>query len=71
MQAQGEVRENPLAVPNGGLVLLEGASGGGTGAAALNGSPTGIGSPLKQLGEAVKTAVDNVLKPTSATNNAE
>jgi len=72
VQAQGEVRENPLAVPNGSSVLLEGAPGAGSaGPGALNGTPTGIGSPLNQLGEAVKTAVDNVLKPKPATGNAE
>jgi len=53
-------------------VLLEGAPGAGSaGPGALNGTPTGIGSPLNQLGEAVKTAVDNVLKPKPATGNAE
>ena len=71
VQAQGEVRQSPL-VGGGSTVLLEGVSGAGsTGVGALNGSSTGIGSPLKQLGEAVKTAVDNVLKPTPATNDAE
>jgi len=64
VQAQGEVRGNPLAVPSGSSALLEGAPiFGSAGPGALNGSPTGIGSPLKQLGEAVKTTVDNVLKP--------
>ena len=36
VQAQGEVRENPLAIPNGSTVLLEGAPGVGSGG--LNGS---------------------------------
>ena len=68
VQAQGEVRENPLAIPNGSTVLLEGAPGVGSGG--LNGSAA-IGAPLKQLGEAVKTAVDSVLKPKAdATDNA-
>jgi hypothetical protein len=31
---------------------------------------TGTGSPLKQLGDAVKSAVDSVLKPKPATDSA-
>jgi hypothetical protein len=73
VQAQGEVRESPLAVPNGSTVLLEGAPGAGsTGPGVLSGSPTGIGAPLKQLGDAVKSTVENVgnaLKPSAASDS--
>ena len=72
VQAQGEVRENPLAVPNGSTVLLEGVPGAGsTGPGVVSGSPTGVGAPLKQLGDAVKSAVENVgnaLKPSAASD---
>ncbi len=69
VQAQGEVRQNPLAIPNGSSVLLQGLPGGGGAPGAVSG-PAGAGSPLKQLGDAVKTAVDSVLKPKPATDSA-
>jgi PE-PPE domain len=70
-QAQGEVRQNPL-VGGGSTVLLEGASGAGSNGVT---GPAGVGSPLKQLGDAVKSAVDSAasaLKPkAAATDTAE
>ncbi|RDH79057.1 PE-PPE domain-containing protein [Mycolicibacterium moriokaense] len=64
IQAQGEVRENPLATPNGSTVLLQGSSGSGN--SGVSGAGTGIGAPLKQLGQTLKAAVDSVLKPKAA-----
>jgi hypothetical protein len=68
VQAQGEVRQNPLGIPNGSSVLLDGVPGGSKATGAVNGQ-TGVGSPLKQVGDAVKDAVDNVLKPKPATSS--
>lgn len=67
VQAQGEVRPNPLAIPNASSVLPTGAPGVGGGA--LNNPTTGVGAPLKQLGDAVKNAVDSVVKPKASTGN--
>jgi hypothetical protein len=71
VQAQGEVRENPLAIPNGSSVLLVGASGAGSSVPGAVNGQAGVGSTLKQLGDAVKAAADNVLKPKPSTDNAE
>jgi hypothetical protein len=67
--AQGQARPNPLAIPNAS-VLPSGASG--TSGGAQGQAISGVGSTLKQLGDAVKSAVDSVVKPkATAAGDAE
>jgi hypothetical protein len=70
VQAQGIVRGNPLGLPRRGPVLLDGDPGSGTPSVA-NPSTATVGAPLKQLSQAVKAAVENVIKPKPAANAGE